>query len=116
MIDTGHTIKLATKLLKEAGASRIFVLISHGLFAESKFADIINLPIERLVVTNTIPQSSRIAASKNKLSIVDVSVLLAESVRRSHNGESFNILFGELPEIVNGRADVEDDYDEELEE
>lgn len=30
MIDTGTTISLATVLLKEAGAEKIFVLVSHG--------------------------------------------------------------------------------------
>lgn len=30
MIDTGRTIALATKLLKEAGCEKIFVLASHG--------------------------------------------------------------------------------------
>lgn len=30
MIDTGRTITLATRLLKEAGADKIFVIASHG--------------------------------------------------------------------------------------
>ena len=30
MIDTGHTVKLAAEVLKEAGAKDIYVLICHG--------------------------------------------------------------------------------------
>lgn len=30
MIDTGLTVTLATKLLKDAGAAKIYVLASHG--------------------------------------------------------------------------------------
>lgn len=32
MIDTGRTITLATGLLKEAGAEKIYVIASHGRF------------------------------------------------------------------------------------
>jgi phosphoribosylpyrophosphate synthetase len=30
MIDTGHTVRLAAEVLREAGAKEIYVLISHG--------------------------------------------------------------------------------------
>lgn len=57
---------------------------------------LVALPIEKLVVTNSVPQSAHVKSSQGKLDILDVSPLLAESIRRSHNGESFNILFGEV--------------------
>ncbi|KAF8510343.1 hypothetical protein JB92DRAFT_3144440 [Gautieria morchelliformis] len=47
---------LATHSLKENGVGLIHVLISHGLFVETNFTALASLPIERLVVTNTIPQ------------------------------------------------------------
>lgn len=56
---------------------------------------LIDLPIEKLIVTNSVPQSHKEASASGKLGILDISPILAESVRRSHNGESFNILFGE---------------------
>jgi ribose-phosphate pyrophosphokinase len=43
-----------------------------------------------------VPQSENLKVSDNKLDVLDVSPLLAESIRRTHNGESFNILFGEV--------------------
>ena len=30
MIDTGHTVKLAAQVLKDAGAKEVYALISHG--------------------------------------------------------------------------------------
>lgn len=30
MIDTGHTVRLAAGVLKEAGAKEVYALISHG--------------------------------------------------------------------------------------
>jgi ribose-phosphate pyrophosphokinase len=111
MIDTGTTISLASNLLKEAGAEKIYVLISHGnptivfvtrshlitcvpgIFSESEVDKLLALPIENFVITNTIPQAANEKRANGRISILDVSPTLAESIRRSHNGESINILF-----------------------
>ena len=75
------------------------------------------LPIERLVVrlnliefvdvrclfqrqvTNTIPQQQH-AVGCSKLTTIDVSPTIAESIRRTHNGESISLLFGDWAEDV----------------
>ncbi|KAJ1310564.1 hypothetical protein OPQ81_007293 [Rhizoctonia solani] len=72
MIDTGRTVSLAARLLKENGAREIYVIVSHGLFAEANLKQLATLPIERLVVTNTIPQSANIAVCEGKLHVLDV--------------------------------------------
>ncbi|TFL01112.1 phosphoribosyltransferase-like protein [Pterulicium gracile] len=92
MIDTGNTLSLAARTLHDNGAKSIHAFISHGLFAEASFQMIDALPIDRLVVTNTIPQEARKAAC-SKLVVVDVSHTIAESIRRTHNGESISLLF-----------------------
>ncbi|KAK1223317.1 ribose phosphate diphosphokinase subunit prs4 [Marasmius sp. AFHP31] len=97
MIDTGKTLTLAAKALQERGARSIHAIISHGLLAEANLGVIDELPIERLVVTNTIPQSRSLSLCK-KLDVIDVSPIVAESVRRTHNGESFNMHFREWEE------------------
>ncbi|CAE6477796.1 unnamed protein product [Rhizoctonia solani] len=96
MIDTGRTVSLAARLLKENGAKEIYVIVSHGLFAEANLKQLATLPIERLVVTNTIPQSANEAVCEGKLHVLDVSPVLAESIRRTHNGESISLLFEDL--------------------
>ncbi|KAG8712590.1 hypothetical protein FRC11_014757 [Ceratobasidium sp. 423] len=96
MIDTGRTVSLAARLLKENGAREIYVIVSHGLFAEANLKQLATLPIERLVVTNTIPQSANAAVCEGKLHVLDVSPVLAESIRRTHNGESISLLFEDL--------------------
>ncbi|CUA72134.1 phosphoribosyl pyrophosphate synthetase 2 [Rhizoctonia solani] len=96
MIDTGRTVSLAARLLKENGAREIYVIVSHGLFAEANLKQLATLPIERLVVTNTIPQSANETVCEGKLHVLDVSPVLAESIRRTHNGESISLLFEDL--------------------
>lgn len=99
MIDTGSTLVLAARTLREKGAKATYALISHGLLSEANMALINELPIERLVVTNTIPQDQHQSLC-SKLFTVDVSPMLAESIRRTHNGESISQLFGEWAETT----------------
>lgn len=48
-------------------------------------------------VTNTIPQKKH-AELCSKLVTIDVSPTIAESIRRTHNGESISLLFGDWSE------------------
>ncbi|KAI0078964.1 phosphoribosyl pyrophosphokinase [Panus rudis PR-1116 ss-1] len=99
MIDTGRTLSIAAKSLKDHGAKAVYALISHGLLSETKMSMIQDLPIEQLVVTNTVPQEQH-SAGCNKLVTIDVSPTIAESIRRTHNGESISLLFGDWAEGV----------------
>ncbi|OBZ75551.1 Ribose-phosphate pyrophosphokinase 2 [Grifola frondosa] len=103
MIDTGSTLALAARSLIDNGAKKVYALISHGLLSEAKMSMIQELPIEQLVVTNTIPQHIH-EAGCSKLITMDVSPTIAESIRRTHNGESISLLFGDWAEgaSVNG--------------
>ncbi|CAK5281694.1 unnamed protein product [Mycena citricolor] len=97
MIDTGNTLTLAAKTLHEKGAKAIYALISHGLLSETNLTMIDQLPLVQLVVTNTIPQTAH-KDSCAKLVTIDVSHTIAESIRRTHNGESISLLFNEREE------------------
>jgi len=94
MVDTGNTVALAAQALKDGGAKAIYCLISHGLLSETNFALLESLPINSLVVTNTIPQNQH-RNGLSKLVVIDVAPTIAESIRRTHNGESISLLFGE---------------------
>lgn len=95
MIDTGRTLALAAKTLKDAGAKEVYAHVSHGLLS-GKAPDLLRvLSLERLVVTNTIPNLEKARISGNKLEIMDISAVIAESIRRTHNGESISLLFQE---------------------
>lgn len=95
MVDTGRTLALAAKTLKDAGAKEVYAHISHGLLSGKATDLLAMLDLERLVVTNTIPSLEKARASKGKLEIMDVSAVIAESIRRTHNGESISLLFQE---------------------
>jgi ribose-phosphate pyrophosphokinase len=57
---------------------------------------IASLPLKRLVVTNTLPQSHREPMCPTQqdqgFDIVDITTTIAESIRRTHNGESMCVV------------------------
>lgn len=48
------------------------------------------------MVTNTIPQDRNMVEC-SKIQVIDVSMMFAEAVRRTHNGESVSYLFENVP-------------------
>ncbi|KAL7414824.1 putative ribose-phosphate pyrophosphokinase III [Mrakia frigida] len=96
LIDTGRTIGLAAQVLNENGAREVWALVAHGLLSSTSMATLQTLPIKRLVVTNTLPQTGRSEECTNDMfDTVDISSTIAESIRRTHNGESISLLFSE---------------------
>ena len=51
MIDTGRTLALAAKTLKDAGASEVYAIIAHGLLSGRATDLIRRLELEKLVVS-----------------------------------------------------------------
>nr|XP_019048991.1 ribose-phosphate pyrophosphokinase [Kwoniella bestiolae CBS 10118]OCF27921.1 ribose-phosphate pyrophosphokinase [Kwoniella bestiolae CBS 10118] len=86
MIDTGHTVRLAADVLRENGAKEVYALISHGLLSDTTMENLRDLPVKKLIVTNSIDQTDRINATNDKIDIIDIAPVLAESIRRTHNG------------------------------
>lgn len=64
---------------------------NRGVFFFSQFALNTHMGLQ---VTNTVPQKQHCDGMK-KLVVLDVTPTIAESIRRTHNGESISLLFGE---------------------
>jgi len=92
MADTCGTICLAADKLKEAGATDIYAIITHGIFSGPAIDRINNACFEAVVVTNTLPQEDNVARS-SKIKVIDLASTFAEAIRRNHNGESVSYLF-----------------------
>jgi len=56
MIDTGGTICEAVRLLVARGAASIRVAATHGVFSQGARERILQLPVEQLVITNSLRQ------------------------------------------------------------
>jgi len=96
MADTCGTLKLAGSKLLEAGATKVHAIATHGVFSGPAVSRLQDSGFESVVVTNTIPQDSKIAQCP-LIRVIDISPILAEAIRRTHNGESVSYLFGHVP-------------------
>ncbi len=88
MIATGGTIAEAAVILKEHGAGKIYVAATHGVFAGKAIERIVAAPIERLVITDTIPTCDRLAPLNDRLTILSVAPLMGEAIKRIHLNQS----------------------------
>jgi len=96
MADTCGTIVQAAQKLVDDGAKKIYAILTHGIFSGEAMNRINNSHFEAIVVTNTIPQDTNMIAC-DKIQVIDVSMMFAEAVRRTHNGESVSYLFENVP-------------------
>ncbi|WFD32342.1 ribose-phosphate diphosphokinase [Malassezia sp. CBS 17886] len=100
MVDTGRTLALAFKTLEASGAKRVFAVVSHGLLSGRAMDLIERLNMEMLVVTNTISNRERALASGGKLQVLDMSAVIAETIRRAHHGESISTMFRQDADLI----------------
>ncbi|KAL7307046.1 hypothetical protein TKK_0000787 [Trichogramma kaykai] len=96
MADTCGTIVHAADKLVEAGAVKVYAILTHGIFSGPAISRINNACFEAVVVTNTIPQDEHMKEC-SKIKCIDISMMFAEAVRRTHNGESVSYLFSNVP-------------------
>uniref|UniRef100_A0A671M7T0 Ribose-phosphate pyrophosphokinase 1 n=1 Tax=Sinocyclocheilus anshuiensis TaxID=1608454 RepID=A0A671M7T0_9TELE len=96
MADTCGTVCHAVDKLISAGAVKVYAILTHGIFSGPAISRINNACFEAVVVTNTIPQEEKMKHCP-KIQVIDISMILAEAIRRTHNGESVSYLFSHVP-------------------
>ncbi|KAI0825110.1 phosphoribosyl pyrophosphokinase [Trametes gibbosa] len=96
MADTCGTLCLAAQHLSEAGASKVYAMVTHGILSGNALKNVEQSALEKLIVTNTLPQAQNVAKCA-KIEVIDIGNVLAEVIRRSHYGESVSKLFDEVP-------------------
>jgi len=92
IIDTAGTIQKGAQALKAAGASRILACAIHGVLSGPAIERIEKSPIEKLIVTNTVPLGPEKAACQ-KLVELSVARLLGQAIRSIHEETSVSSLF-----------------------
>ena len=92
IIDTAGTIQKAAQALMENGASRVLASAVHGVLSGPAISRITAAPIDKLIVTNTIPLSTDGAAC-DKIVVLSVARLLAQAIRSIHEETSVSKLF-----------------------
>ncbi len=92
IIDTAGTIVKAANALKENGAARVFACAVHGVLSGPAFDRIEKAPLEKLIVTNTIPLHGE-RDKQGKIVSLSVAKLLSQAIRSIHEESSVSSLF-----------------------
>ena len=94
LVDTANTLCEAAKALKERGAEKVLAYCTHPVLSGKAIERISNSALDELVVTDTIPLSEE-AAKCNRIRVLSISGLLAETMLRISNEDSVSSLFVE---------------------
>src|SRR5438034_8178342 len=92
IIDTAGTITKAAAALKAEGADKIFACAVHGVLSGPAVDRIEKSPIDKLIITNTIPLSPA-AAACSKIVVLSVARLLGQAIKSIHEETSVSSLF-----------------------
>lgn len=96
MADTCGTLAKAAEVLLDNGAKSVIAIVTHGVLSGNAVKNINNSKLDKVVCTNTVPFEEKLKLCP-KLDTIDISGVLAESIRRLHNGESISYLFRSNP-------------------
>jgi ribose-phosphate pyrophosphokinase len=92
IIDTAGTITKGAIALKANGAERVIACAVHGVLSGPAIERIEKSPIDKLIVTNTIPLSPAGAAC-GKVVVLSVARLLGQAIKSIHEETSVSSLF-----------------------
>jgi ribose-phosphate pyrophosphokinase len=92
IIDTAGTIQKAAQALKDEGAGRVLACAVHGVLSGPAIERIDKSPLDRLIVTNTIPLEEK-KDRCGKLFELSIGRLLGQAIRSIHEETSVSSLF-----------------------
>ena len=92
IVDTAGTITKAASALKANGASRVIACAVHGVLSGPAIDRIEKSPIDKMIVTNTIPLNAAGQAC-GKIVVLSVARLLGQAIKSIHEETSVSSLF-----------------------
>jgi ribose-phosphate pyrophosphokinase len=98
LTETAGTLTSAAELMRKRGALEIYAGVSHAVLVDVAIPRLQKSKIEELITTNSTPVR---AVDGFKTTVLCVSELLGEGMKRIHNDESVSSLF----KIDNGRKE-----------
>jgi ribose-phosphate pyrophosphokinase len=79
--DTAGTLVAGCQILKDHGAKEVYVGITHAIFSRDAISKINNSVIKEIVVTDTIPLSEEKKAGTDKITILSIANMIAETIK-----------------------------------
>jgi ribose-phosphate pyrophosphokinase len=93
MITTAGTMTEAMRILRENGATGIYIAATHAVFAPPAMERLAKCDFTKIAVTDTIPIGERASEIKDRLVVLGIAELLGEAIHRIHHNASVSALF-----------------------
>lgn len=91
MISTGGTLAKAAEAILARGATQVYTVATHGIFAGEAVGVLDDSPIERVIVTNTIPFPA--VSEHPKFVQLSIAQTFADAINRITTNRSVSELF-----------------------
>ena len=94
LVDTAGSITEGASILKKFGAREVYAIATHGVLSGPSIERINKSELKELVITNTInlPDEKKLG----KIKILSIGPILAETIRRSHQGLPMGVVYEDL--------------------
>ena len=89
IVDTAGTITKAADLLKESGAKSVRAMASHAVMSDPATLRVEQSGLSEIIFTDSIPYTKK----SKKVTILSISEMFAEAIRRVCLNESINLLY-----------------------
>lgn len=89
MVDTAGTLSLAAQIIKDNGAKSVYAFATHPVLSGPAYERIEKSPIEKLVVTDSIPN----VKASPKIEVLSIAKMFAETIDAVYHNESISMGF-----------------------
>ena len=95
-VDTGGSVAQAVEVVKKNGARDIYLAFVHPIFSKSAVQRLADLPIKRILTTDTVPiPVAKMKPLEGRITVLSIAPLLGEVIKRAHQGRSVGEMFNE---------------------
>lgn len=92
IVDTAGTMAEVARALVQQGAKKVWACATHGVLSGPATKRIQDSPLERLLITDTVPLDGK-RSECPKIEVLTVASLLADAIKRIHQSDSVSNLF-----------------------
>jgi ribose-phosphate pyrophosphokinase len=91
-IATGGSIQEAARILRDFGAKRVRVGVTHAVLSGPALERLRAAELDELVVTDTIPVASEKTIALPNLKVLSTAKMFADAISRIHQGRSVSAI------------------------
>ena len=90
IVDTAGTLTVVANKVKESGAKKVYAVATHGVLSRDGVDKVENSALEKLFITDTLPENRK---QSPKIQVLSIAHILADAISRNHDGRSISEMF-----------------------